>query len=123
VIHLDTSVLIDAFTGPCASEVALRGAIAGGEPVTFSAIAGFEWYRGPRTRDELAAQEAVCPAGAMMAFGLAEAKLAAELYRRVKNPRGRHVDLAIAAAAIVHGARLWTLNRRDFADIPRLQLY
>jgi len=40
----------------------------------------------------------------------------------VRRPRGREVDLAIAACAIVHGARLWTLNRDDFTDIPDLDL-
>jgi len=35
--------------------------------------------------------------------------------------RGRELDLAIAASAILHDAVLWTLNHRDFADIPRLR--
>jgi predicted nucleic acid-binding protein len=33
------------------------------------------------------------------------------------------VDLAIAASALTHGARLWTLNAADFRDIPDLELY
>jgi len=36
--------------------------------------------------------------------------------------RERKLDLAIAATAILHDAALWTLNPRDFADIPRLRL-
>jgi predicted nucleic acid-binding protein len=40
----------------------------------------------------------------------------------VRRPRGREIDLAIAATAIVHDAALWTLNPRDFADVPRLRL-
>jgi predicted nucleic acid-binding protein len=31
--------------------------------------------------------------------------------------------LAIAACAIEHGARLWTLNPKDFRDIAGLVLY
>ena len=57
-----------------------------------------------------------------MPFGPAEAALAAELYRQVPRPRGRELDLAIAASAILQDAALWTLNPRDFADLPRLRL-
>jgi predicted nucleic acid-binding protein len=51
-----------------------------------------------------------------------EAALAAELYRKVKHARGREIDLAIAAIAIANSAALWTLNPRDFRDIPGLEL-
>jgi predicted nucleic acid-binding protein len=42
--------------------------------------------------------------------------------RYVKRPRGREVDLAIAASAMQHEATLWTLNRDDFKDLPDLPL-
>jgi predicted nucleic acid-binding protein len=56
-------------------------------------------------------------------FDARTAAIAAELYRRVARPRGREIDLAIAACALAHDATLWTLNRADFADIPGLSLY
>jgi predicted nucleic acid-binding protein len=62
------------------------------------------------------------PPAVTFAFGLHEAGVAAELYRRVKRPRQRGIDLAIAACAIAHGAALWTLNPQDFRDIPDLEL-
>jgi predicted nucleic acid-binding protein len=40
----------------------------------------------------------------------------------VCRPCGRELDLAIAASAIRQDAAFWTLNPRDFADIPRLRL-
>ncbi|MBK5291109.1 MAG: hypothetical protein JJE04_05345 [Acidobacteriia bacterium] len=55
-------------------------------------------------------------------FGPEEASIAAELYRAVQRPRGREIDLAIAAAAIALDAELWTLNLGDFRDIPRLRV-
>ncbi len=58
-----------------------------------------------------------------MPFDAATAGRAAQLYRAVRTPRGRDVDLAIAACAIEHGASLWTLNVADFSDIPGLTLY
>ena len=56
-------------------------------------------------------------------FGPVEAATAAGLSRTLTRPRGRDIDVAIAACAIEHRARLWTLNRDDFHDIPGLQLY
>ena len=71
---------------------------------------------------EIAAQEALFPIESAVAFGPREASLSAELYRSLKRPRGREIDLAIAATAIVKDAGLWTLNKTDFRDIPQLRL-
>jgi predicted nucleic acid-binding protein len=101
----------------------VRAAIADGERVAFSSIVLYEWLRGPRLPGELAAQEALFPRKAAVAFGDEEAAQAAALYGRVRRARGREVDLAVAACAVTHGARLWTLNWRDFADVPGLELY
>ena len=122
MIHHDTSVLVDALTGSRRSAPALRGFIADGERISFSSLVLYEWLRGPRRPEELHAQEELFPAAAAEVFGQAEAGMASELYRLVRRPRGRELDLAIAATAIVHDATLWTLNRQDFFDIPRLRL-
>jgi predicted nucleic acid-binding protein len=82
----------------------------------------YEWLRGPRITEELEAQAALFPAGEAIPFGPDEAALAAHLYRRVARARGREIDLAIAACAIAWSAELWTLNRKDFADVPSLRL-
>ena len=58
---------------------------------------------------------------AAVVFGPAEAAVAATLYGRVGRPRGREVDLTVAACALIAGAALWTLNRDDFHDIPDLR--
>ena len=123
MILLDTSVLIDALTGPRRSARALRRAIEDGERVVLASIVLYEWLRGPRRRDELAAQEALFPREAALTFGPAEAATAADLYRKVRAARGREIDLAIAACAICCDARLWTLNFRDFDDSPGLEPY
>jgi predicted nucleic acid-binding protein len=122
LIHLDTSVLIDALTGPRRSARALRALIEDGERIALSSLVLYEWRRGLRRPEELAAQEALFPAEEAAPFGAAEAAVAAELYRALSRPRGREIDLAIAACAITHRARLWTLNVRDFRDIPRPSL-
>lgn len=122
MIHLDTSILIDALTGPRRSAPALRRFIEEGERLGFSTIVLYEWRRGPRRAGELDAQEALFPAETAAVFGAVEAGLAAELYRQVRRPRGREIDLAIAACALAQDAVFWTLNPSDFADVPGLRL-
>jgi predicted nucleic acid-binding protein len=123
VIVLDTSVLIDALSGPRRSAPALRRAIAAGERVLVPSLVLYEWLRGPRVEQELAAQEAFLPSALALAFGPAEAARAAQLYVSLPRGRGREIDLAIAACALTLGAPLWTLNASDFEDVPGLQLY
>ena len=123
MIVLDTSVLVDALTGPRRSAAALRRAIEAGERFLLPSLVLYEWLRGPRLNEELEAQEALLPREQAAPFGGEEAALAARLYSEVSNPRGREVDIAIAAVAQAHDARLWTLNSTDFGDIPRLELH
>jgi len=123
VIHLDTSVLIDALTGPRRSAFALRHAIAAGERLAVSTLVLYEWRRGPRHPAELEVQDQLLPSIAAVPFDAATAARAADLYRTVKRPRGRELDLAIAACALVQDASFWTLNVTDFHDIPGLALY
>lgn len=123
MILLDTSILIDAFTGSRRSAPALRRAIADGDRIALPALVLYEWRRGPRRAEELEAQEALWPSTAAIAFGPEEAAVAATLYRSVRAARGREIDLAIAACAIYWSASLWTLNVKDFRDVPGLELY
>jgi predicted nucleic acid-binding protein len=121
-VHLDTSALVDALTGPRRSLDVLIGLTDEGHRVALSTIVLYEWLRGPRSRAERVAQEALFPSEQCVTFGPAEAATAARLYGQVTRPRGREVDLAIAACAVAAGARLWTLNPDDFTDIPGIQL-
>lgn len=122
MIHLDTSILIDALTGSRRSAPALRRLIERGERVSFSTVVLYEWLRGPRRPEELRAQEALFPRDEAVPFGSREAALAAALYRKIRRPRGREIDLAIAACAIAQDAAFWTLNPADFSDLPTLTL-
>ena len=122
MIHLDTSALIGALSGQRPEVSMLRRLVADGERLGVSSIVLYEWWRGPRTENELEIQETLVPARSACAFGVAEAALAADMYRRLNRPRSRAIDLAIAACAISQHAALWTLNPRDFSDIPDLEL-
>jgi predicted nucleic acid-binding protein len=96
--------------------------MAAGESFLLSTITLYEWFRGPRSDDELFWRELLFPDHEAVAFGRIEAAVAAEIYRVVKSPRRREIDIAIAATAISRDVALWTLNRRDFDDIPGLRL-
>jgi predicted nucleic acid-binding protein len=122
MVILDTSVLIASLTGPKRSAPALYRLVQHGERIALPSLVLYEWLRGPRTRQEIADQEELFPASAALPFGPEEAAVSAELYRTVRRARGREIDLAIAACTIRHEAQLWTLNPRDFADIPGLSL-
>jgi len=122
MIHLDTSVLIDALGGDKRLAPRLRQLLDDGERVFLSAIVLYEWRRGPRMPEQIEAQEALFPSDDAISFGSEEASIAAETYKKVKRPRGREIDIAIAACAITHDAELWTTNPEDFKDIPNLKL-
>jgi predicted nucleic acid-binding protein len=120
VIVVDTSALIDSLVGPRRSAPRMRSLIEDGERLALPTLVLYEWWRGPRLSEELAAQEALFPSETSLPFGVEQAEVASRLYRLVRRPRGRAVDLAIAAHAISRDAMLWTLNTDDFHDIPGL---
>lgn len=97
--------------------------MADGEEFLLPALVLYEWLRGPRLSEEIAAQERLFPSKLAIPFGTEEAIVSADLYRAVRRARTREVDLAIAACALVRGARLWTLNRADFQDVPGIRMY
>jgi predicted nucleic acid-binding protein len=122
MIHLDTSVLIDAFSGAKPLAPAMRRFLEQGERISFSTLVLFEWRRGPRLPEQIEIQEALFPSTDALSFGSNEATLAGAIYQTIKRPRGREIEIAIAACAIVHQAQLWTVNADDFRDIPNLRL-
>ena len=119
---LDTSILIDSLTGSKRSAPALRAMIERGERILLPSLVLYEWLRGPRVPAEIAAQEALFPSDTAIPFGPREAALSAQLYLGLRRARGREIDIAIAAVAIIRDAGVWTLNRADFAGIPDLRL-
>jgi predicted nucleic acid-binding protein len=122
LIFLDTSVLVESFTGSQPLLGSFRKMIRQNERLAISSVVLYEWVRGPRFPQELELQEAAFPSESIATFSAEDATIAGRLYRSVQRPRGREVDLMIAACAIRHDAELWTLNAADFKDIPDLRL-
>ena len=122
MVHLDTSALVGALTGPHDSINRLFALVDEGHRLALSTTVLYEWLRGPRRMAELRAQEELLPSAAAVPFDAEAAARAAVIYGSVSNPRGREADIAIAACAIVHDAAIWTLNEDDFSDVPGLEL-
>lgn len=123
LVHIDTSILVDAFTGPRRSLGRLEATTIRGDVLTFCSIVLYEWLRGPRTESEIEVVRDFFQTERIAGFGERDAKTAAALFRQLKRGRQRQADLAIAACAVEQGAALWTLNGRDFEDVPGLTLY
>jgi predicted nucleic acid-binding protein len=122
IVHVDTSALVDALTGPRRSIGTLIGLADRGHRLDISTIVLYEWLCGPRTKGELLAQEELFPAERATVFGAAEAAIAARLYREMPGARPSETDLAVAACALANRAALWTLNPADFRGINDLRL-
>ena len=121
-IHLDTSVLVDALTGPRRSLDHLVALVEQGHRIALSTLVLYEWLRGPRTTVELRVQEELFPRAAAVPFDADATAQAAKLYTALTRTHGREVDLAVAACALAQDAALWTLNDDDFSDVPGLEL-
>jgi len=113
---------VASLTSPRLLLPALENTLSTGERLIISTIVLYEWRRGPRLPHELTAQEKLFPAELAIVFGVPEALVAADVYRKLSRPRGPEVDIAIAAHAIARGFPLWALKHKNFADIPGLTL-
>lgn len=126
---LDSSALIAAERGGLRLESLLRD--MGNRPVGIAAVTASELLHGcHRATDagvrarRFAFVEAILNLIPVLPFGLMEARRHAELWAELAA-RGALIgahDLLIGATALARGYALITLNQRDFARVPGLEL-
>jgi predicted nucleic acid-binding protein len=87
-----------------------------------SAVAWYEFSRGPRTPEQLAVARSFLGEDGVVPFSEAIAAESGEVFRRLGSPRKRAADVAIGVTAAVDDAVLVTRNARDFAGIPDLRV-
>jgi predicted nucleic acid-binding protein len=120
--HLDTDFLVHAVSSAGPERRALLALADSEDEVEISAVAWYEFARGPRTPEQLAVARAFFGEHGVVPLSEDIALDAAEIFRRLGSPRKRAADIAIAATAIACRASLWTHNARDFAGIAGLEL-
>lgn len=87
-----------------------------------SALAWYEFARGPRAAEYLAMARSFFPPHGIVPLSEELASRAAEVFRSLGSPRKRAADIAIGTTAAAMDATLLSRNRRDFAGIPGLRV-
>ena len=119
--HLDTDFLIVALSRAGAERTRLLELAESEAEIQISAVAWYEFSRGPRTPDQLAVARSLFFDDGIIPFSEELATIASEVFRSLGSPRRRAADIAIGVTASSMGAILLTLNRNDFAGVPHLQ--
>jgi predicted nucleic acid-binding protein len=120
--HLDTDFLVFALSSAGASRRRLIELADSEAEIQISAIAWYEFSRGPRTPEHLAVARSFFFEDGIVPFSEELATIAAEVFRNLGSPRRRAADVAIGVTAAVMDAMLLTRNAGDFAAIPHLSL-
>jgi predicted nucleic acid-binding protein len=118
--HLDTDFLVYALSTAGPERRRLRALADSEAEIQMSAVAWYEFARGPRTPEQLAVARSFLGDDGVLGFSEGLAAAAAEVFRRLGSPRKRAADVAIGVTAAVREAVLVTRNARDFAGIPDL---
>lgn len=122
LVHLDTDFLIFAVSRPGAERKRLVAHAESDDAIQISAVAWYEFCRGPRTPEQLALARALFLDDGVVPFSEELAAEAAEVFRKLGSPRKRAADIAIGVTAARLEAVLLTRNERDFAGIPGLRV-
>ena len=120
--HLDTDFLIWALSSAGPERQRLSELAASDAEIQMSAVAWYEFSRGPRTPEQLALARSFFGAGGIVQFSEQLAARAADVFRALGSPRRRAGDVAIGVTASALDALLLTRNSDDFRGIPDLRL-
>ena len=119
--HLDTDFLVHALSRAGAERRRLLEVADSEAEIQMSAVAWYEFCRGPRSPEQLGVGRALFFDDGIVPFSEALAHLAGEVFRSLGSPRRRAADIAIGVTAVSLDAVLLTRNARDFRDIAGLQ--
>ena len=112
MIYLDTCVMIELthISSPIGADLIRRA--RGGELLFTSAVSWSEFCNGPISASQKDLMFSTL--SKITDFTWVEAEEAARLFNLTGRRRGSHADCMIAAAALIAGIPLATLNEKDF---------
>jgi predicted nucleic acid-binding protein len=88
--------------------------------VEISAIAWYEFCRGPRLPEQVAVARQAFGTAGIIPFDEETAAHAADVFRALGSPRKRAADIAIGVTALRRDARLVSRNAKDFRGLEGL---
>jgi hypothetical protein len=97
--HLDTDFLIFALSVAGSERKRLRAVAESDAVLQISAVAWYEFARGPRTPEQLSVARSLFGENGVIAFSEMLASHAAEIFRRLGSPRRRAAAVAIGVTA------------------------
>jgi predicted nucleic acid-binding protein len=121
-LHVDTDFLIYALGAAGPEREKLMLVAESSAEIQMSAVAWYEYARGPRSPELLAVARTFFGEHGIIPFSEALAEQAAAVFRHLGSPRKRAADIAIGVTAVSMKATLLTRNGRDFAGIDGLNL-
>lgn len=123
VVHLDSDFLVYALGRAGPERRRLVALASSDDVIEISAVAWYEFTRGPRTPEQIAvARSFFTDDNGVVAFTEELAQRSAAVFRSLGSPRKRAADIAIGVIAAHRSALLLTRNARDFAGIPDLEI-
>ena len=119
-IHVDTDFLVYALSTAGPERKRLVELAESEAEIQMSAVAWYEFSRGPRTPEQIAVARSILFDDGIVPFSEELADVAANVFRNLGSPRRRAADIAIGVTAASMEAILLTKNKNDFAGIPHL---
>ncbi len=121
-VHLDNDFLVYALSVDGPERRRLRELVDSDAELQMSAVAWYEFTRGPRTEDQLAVARSFFAEDGIVPLSEHIAQVAARVFRLLGSPRRRANDIVIGGTAAIAKARLMSRNKADFVGIPGLEV-
>jgi predicted nucleic acid-binding protein len=119
-VHIDTDFLVYALSKAGPERERLVKFAESETELQMSAVAWYEFSRGPRTPEQIAVARSFLLDDGIIPFSEELAGIAANVFRNLGSPRRRSADIAIGVTAASLDALLLTRNKDDFSGIPHL---
>ena len=121
-VHLDTDFLVFALSASGPERRRLLKLAESDAEIEMSAVAWYEFTRGPRTPEQLAVGRSFFSGDGIIPLSEELAARAGEVFRNLGSPRRRAADICIGVTAVAREALLLSRNANDFAGIATLEI-